>query len=192
VKRPPASRTYLDVTSDDDRFAALFEAHYHRILGYALRRTSEADAADAAAETFTVAWRRFDDVPPGDDALLWLYGVARRVLANQARSARRRARLAAAVDAEPQPVAFEPAAPPSDVALAFARLTDDDRELLALVAWEGLDSSAIAKLLCCSRNAVRIRLHRARRRLASELADGGARAGTVAASAPRSSTGGVT
>jgi RNA polymerase sigma-70 factor, ECF subfamily len=176
VKRQGESRTYLDVTTDEDRFAALFDANYHRILGYALRRTSEADAADAAAETFTIAWRRFEDLPHGDAALLWLYGVARRVLANQARAARRRARLSSAIDAEPRPTASEPAGPPSEAALAFSRLSDDERDLLALVAWEDLDTSAIATLLGCSRNAVRIRLHRARRRLASELAAGDARA----------------
>ena len=61
------------------------------MLGYALRRTDNTDdAADVLAETFLVAWRRPDEIPPGPQARLWLYGTARRVLANQRRAERRR------------------------------------------------------------------------------------------------------
>src|SRR5256714_11167773 len=77
-----------------ERFRSLYEANYHLILGYALRRADAADAADVVAETFTTAWRRLRDVPEGEEARLWLYGVARRVLANQRRAERRRLRLA--------------------------------------------------------------------------------------------------
>ena len=69
------------------RFEEMFTEHYAAVRGYALRRTSADAAQDAVAETFLVAWRRLDDVPP--DALPWLFGVARRVLANQRRSAAR-------------------------------------------------------------------------------------------------------
>ena len=55
-------------------------------------------------------------------------------------------------------------------AVAFAKLRVDERELLALVAWEELDVGEIAQVYTCSRNAARIRLHRARRRFARELA----------------------
>jgi RNA polymerase sigma-70 factor (ECF subfamily) len=156
------------VQDDETRFRALFDAYYHRILGYGLRRTDSEDAADLAAEVFATAWRRLDAVPAGDEALLWLYGVARRTLLNQHRARRRRDRLAATLELQPPPSVEPPA--PGPTALAFSRLDADDRELLALVAWEGLDAQAIATLLGCSTNAVRIRLHRARRRLASELA----------------------
>lgn len=53
------------------------------------------------------------------------------------------------------------------------RLPQHQQELLALNAWEGLDYGEIATVLGCSRNAVRIRLHRARTRLAAELASTG-------------------
>src|SRR3954463_3427484 len=78
---------------DDDkvRFEALYTATYEPILGYALRRCSSPhDAADVVAETFSIAWRRFDDIPSGDSARLWLYGVARRVLANHRRGEKQR------------------------------------------------------------------------------------------------------
>ncbi|MER6172972.1 sigma factor [Streptosporangium sp. NPDC001681] len=67
-----------------DRFEAAYDAYYPAIHQYAARRTgSPDDAADVISETFLTAWRRIGDVPEGERALLWLYGMARRVLANQ-------------------------------------------------------------------------------------------------------------
>ena len=75
------------------QFEAVYTANFGPILGYVLRRTRNGDdAADVVAETFLTAWRRFDEVPPGERARLWLYGVARRVLANHHRGVRRRSR----------------------------------------------------------------------------------------------------
>jgi RNA polymerase sigma-70 factor, ECF subfamily len=155
-----------------DRFHAIYEANYQRVLGYALRRTHRDDAADVVAETFLVAWRRLDEVPVGDAARLWLYGTARRALANQQRSRRRRERLSERVRGEFVHETDQALADPgtSIAAVAFARLRADERELLGLVAWEGLDAGEIAQVCGCSRNAARIRLHRARRRFARELA----------------------
>jgi RNA polymerase sigma-70 factor (ECF subfamily) len=159
-------------TREDERslrFRALYEANYHLILGYALRRVERADALDVVSETFLVAWRRLGQVPPGDEARLWLYGTARRVVANQERAARRRARLHGRL-AEAESVDVPAVEPPHGaVGSAFARLRADDRELLALVAWEGLDAGGVARVVGCSRNAARIRLHRARRRFAAAL-----------------------
>jgi RNA polymerase sigma factor (sigma-70 family) len=164
-------------TSPDEqrrRFEDVYAANCGPVLGYVLRRTgSSDDAADVLAETFLVAWRRLDDMPPGDTARLWLYGVARRVLANQRRGERRRSALAERLRAD---LAARYLAPPppagelAEVASAFHRLPEPDQELIALVGWEGLDTRQVAVALGCSPNAVRIRLHRARRRLAAELA----------------------
>jgi len=156
---------------DRARFSALYEANYHLILGYALRRARHADAADVVAETFTVAWRRLARVPHGDEARLWLYGTARRVLANQERAGRRRTRLVGRLtDEAAVGSCFTADGADESVAAAFARLRPGDRELLALVGWEGLDATQIARVLGCSPNAARIRLHRARKRFAAELA----------------------
>jgi RNA polymerase sigma-70 factor, ECF subfamily len=170
------------------RFESVYLAHYPAVLTYVRRRTDTADdAADAIAETFTTAWRRIDDVPAGDEALLWLYGVARRVLANHRRGESRRTALAVRLRAEL--TEYVDAGPGVDgdhaeVRDAFWRLNDDDRELLSLVGWEGLRAAEIATVLGCSRGAVRLRLHRARKRLAKELDSAGldlARYGTRAA-----------
>jgi RNA polymerase sigma factor (sigma-70 family) len=155
------------------RFRAIYDTNYHRVLGYALRRTaSREDAEDAVAETFLTAWRRLEEIPHGSDTRPWLYGVARNALANQRRSERRRGRLTGRLHAEPPSPAWHWADPNDElapVAAAFPRLNEDDRELLALAAWEELDPGEIATVLGCSRNAARIRLHRARRRLARQL-----------------------
>jgi RNA polymerase sigma-70 factor (ECF subfamily) len=149
----------------------MYTAHYADLLAYVRRRTESADdAADALAETFTTAWRRLGDVPEGEQARLWLYGVARRVLANQRRGETRRTALATRLRDEL--AVWDTVTPHLDtcaIRAAFRRLGPGDRELLSLVSWEGLDSAQIATVLGCSRGAVRIRLHRARKRLAKEL-----------------------
>lgn len=143
-------------------------ANYHRILGYALRRVDPGDAGDVVAETFLAAWRRLADVPTGDEGRLWLYGTGRRIVANQAHSRRRRLRLAARLveHAETERPTPEPS---GAAAAALASLGPLEREAITLTAWEGLSPREVARVLGCSPGAVRVRLHRARRRLAGEL-----------------------
>jgi RNA polymerase sigma-70 factor (ECF subfamily) len=162
---------------DDDRrrrFEELVDANYAPLLGYAMRRVDQpADAADVVCDVFLVTWRRIDDVPTGEESTLWLYGVARRSVANARRGLRRRRalhdRLQAQVDAlrlvSPEPSVVEP------IADALARLSDDDRELLTLTAWEGLSPTQIAAVVGVEPGTVRVRLHRARRRLKALLDD---------------------
>jgi RNA polymerase sigma factor (sigma-70 family) len=175
------------------QFRAVYDANYHRVLGYVLRRTATRDdAEDVVAETFLTAWRRLEQMPPAFGARPWLYGIARNVLANHGRSERRRGRLTDRLYGESVPSSQETHADGDVawVAAAFARLGDDDRELLALAAWEGLDAGEIAAVVGCSRNAARIRLHRARRRLARELQGndvGAARPGPAGGAGGRSS-----
>lgn len=171
-RRPPAMRA--------ERFAApgatrtidsLFELHERRVLAYALRRTpNPADAEDAAAETFAIAWRKIEQAP--DDALPWLLSIARRVISNQRRSRRRRAWLLLKLERHASAQsAILPARDGSDgrVLDALARLRSDDQEILRLVAWDDLDHRAAGLVLGITANAVAIRLHRARKRFREEL-----------------------
>ncbi|MER6008181.1 RNA polymerase sigma factor [Nonomuraea angiospora] len=157
------------------RFESVYQETYGPITAYAARRCdSPQDAADVVAETFAVAWRRIHDLPDGEEATLWLYGTARKVLANHYRGEVRR--QARSVELDTEMADLYGASPDSGVELSaiahvFRNLSDDDRELLALVAWEGLDRQEIAAVLGLSRNAVRIRLHRARKRFARALAE---------------------
>ncbi|MBG0830402.1 RNA polymerase sigma factor [Planomonospora sp. ID67723] len=157
------------------RFEAVYNQAYGRITAYAARRCdSPQDAADVVAETFAVAWRRVDELPAGAEATLWLYGVARKVLANHHRGDNRRRARMVELDAELADLygdSLDSGIERAAIGQAFRTLSDDDRELLSLVAWEGLDREEIATALGLSRNAVRIRLHRARKRFSRALAE---------------------
>ncbi len=151
------------------RFELAFERHHGRVLAYALRRCrTPEDAEDVAASTFAVAWRRYADLPEPESALPWLLGIARRVTADQLRGRRRMLSLLDRLRAQP----VEPPGPRHTTAAAEALsgLRADDRELLRLIAWEGLSQAEAAVVLGVSANAVAIRLHRARKRFAAGLA----------------------
>ncbi|MDH4148178.1 MAG: sigma-70 family RNA polymerase sigma factor [Acidimicrobiia bacterium] len=155
----------MSPSHDRARFEALFERCYPPLLAYARRRApSVADADEVTAEVLMVAWRRLDQVPE-EHPLPWLYGVARNVARNRLRTLQRHDRLVqriAHVPPERDDAAVEL------VREAMAGLDEDDREVLRLAVWEGLSHAEIGVVLGCSANAVGIRLHRARRRLADE------------------------
>jgi len=154
------------------RFDACFEAHYSDVLAYAIRRVEDrATAEDVLAETFAVAWRRREAIP--EAPLPWLYGIAARIIANQQRSARRRLRLRLRLSSEP---ARRSGRDPADVVgerdaivAALSGLSEAQREVLRLAAWEDLDVPDAAAVLGCTPAAFRVRLHRARRELAKHL-----------------------
>ncbi len=156
-----------EVVDREARFRRVCEAHTAAVLAYALRRTSRDDAADVVAETFLVAWRRLDDVDE-PTALPWLYAVARNVLLSQQRAARRQQAIAERVAAGLPEPGETPSGSPR-VLDALAALSEGEREVLMLAAWEELSSREAARVLGCSATAYRIRLHRARKRLRERL-----------------------
>ena len=160
--------------TSERQYRRLFDRHSHEVYAYCRRRTDEATAADAAAETFTVAWRRLDDIPDGEAALGWLYGVARRVLANEYRHTRRSRRLLSRLrnddpPADPTPEVVVRRERDRTLLAALGRLRPEDREVLRLAWWEELPHAEIAALLGCSPQAVAQRIHRAARRVAKEF-----------------------
>ncbi|HVW46662.1 MAG TPA: sigma-70 family RNA polymerase sigma factor [Solirubrobacterales bacterium] len=169
--RPPTSRAR--------QFETIFNACYRRVLGYAIRRTGgdRAAAEDAVSETFLIAWRRLDAIPP--DPLPWLLATARKVLANQRRTARRHSPdgptipLEAVADPAPGASVADRVADRQAFAEAFDSLSAGDREVLALVSWDGLAPREAAAVLGCSAATFSLRLHRARRRLLKRMAASG-------------------
>lgn len=161
--------------SDEIRFRALFDRTYPAVVRYVYNRGHRGpDAEDLVSATFEVAWRRLDDVPDGEHAAPWLLVVARNLSRNAGRRARR------------QRVLVEPAADPADVAGlgggleesvagreqllgALAALKEIDRELILLVAWDGLEPAQAGEVLGLRAGAARSRLHRARNQLAGLL-----------------------
>lgn len=165
----------------EERFGQLYSEYGGRVLTYFKRRTDTEMAQDCTAETFLVAWRRIDDVP--DNALPWLYGVARRVLQNQRRSGGRMARLVERLRGQDPRLAPGPELEVirrlDDAALvnALRRLRPEEQELLLLSNWEELPHADIGQILGCSAHAVDQRIYRAMHRLARELGGAGQKKG---------------
>jgi RNA polymerase sigma factor (sigma-70 family) len=161
------------VSDPEEWFTRLYDAHYRRVLGYALTHAEQGAAEDVASETFLVAWRRAKEVP--EPALPWLLGVARNLVHKQYDAGRRRRALADRVGAltTPEDLAAWDVAEhvvERDAALAaIAALSERDLETLSLVLWEGLTPREAAKVMGCTSAAFLVRLHRARKRLADAL-----------------------
>lgn len=159
--------------TDAQRFEALYREHYRAVARYAHRRIEAATAEEVVAETFAIAWRRLGEVP--DDPLPWLYVVARNVMSGARRAhASSRDKVARIAAMSPSGGSRDPAdayAERDHVRRALMSLSEGDREALRLVAWEGMDHRAAARVCGASRVAFTMRLSRARRRLASALAD---------------------
>lgn len=158
-------------TADAARFAELFDRTHARVLAYALRRVnSPEDAADVVGDTYLAAWRRIEEVPDGEPALFWLFATARRATANQRRGERRRDALTDRLREDLLTQTRDrPDEPESVVGIALRHLSDEDQELLRLDAWEQLPPRDIALVLDLPSATCRVRLHRARRRLAAQI-----------------------
>jgi RNA polymerase sigma-70 factor (ECF subfamily) len=148
-----------------NRFDAIFDTHYLPVSRYCIRRLGSADGEDAAAEVFAITWRRLDLVPPDEKTRAWLLAVAYRVVGNQYRSRSRRRRLSERLKLE-KPFFSEPVVDDEGrlVGEALDSLSNDDREILTMAAWDGLTRSEIASVIGIKENAVDQRLFRARAR----------------------------
>lgn len=156
-------------------FEALYREYERAVHAYCLRRTTREEAADATSEVFVAAFRRLDDVPDRDEALPWLYGVARNVLANRARSLRRRSRLMARAASHheatvpgPEPLVVRNEEH-QELLRALSKLPEKDREILRLVEWEGLSREQVATMFFVSRAAIDKRISRAYKKMARAL-----------------------
>lgn len=157
-----------------ETFDDLYEDNYADVYRYAVRRcASVQDAEDLVAETFAVAWRRLAELPVGNEARLWLFGTARLLRMNQHRSTSRREALAGRLRAVRSRLAAPDIATSAvereRIRRALENLSDPEREVLLLVAWEGLSPSEVATVLDITPAAARKRLERARTRFRQEL-----------------------
>lgn len=165
----------MEANAREQHFRRLFQVEYRHVLAYALRRTGDlADAQEAVADVFTVAWRRIEDAPADEAGRPWLFAIARRTIANQRRAQRRRLALRERLRLQPSTTSgtedlLGERQTLLAVLAAMARLSPDEQEVLRLADWEDLSHREIGVVLGCSENAAAIRLHRARRRLADEF-----------------------
>ncbi len=161
------------VTSAANRLTELWQEHLPALVLFAMRRApSREDAMDVVAEVYLVAWRRIDRVPAGHEARLWLFTVARNVLANQRRGALRRTSLSLRLANEVEmttPDSMDATVTQIAVRDALATLPERSRELLMLVAHDGLSPSEAAQVLGIPAATARVRLHRARTQMRAAM-----------------------
>lgn len=170
MSAPTAVGIVPEQVTRHDYFAKLYDSTYSDLWKYCRRRSrNDADANDHVADVMSTAWRRIDDIPDPPADRLWLFGVAR----NHLRSGRRREDRRSSLNTKLRHNATFTTLIKTDeaeqldvVAVALTQLDDDERELIELVAWDELSHREIAELFDISENAVAIRLHRARARLA--------------------------
>ena len=164
-------------TEADQRFRRLYLDHERDVRNYCRRRLPTADVDDAVADVFVVAWRRIDSLPVPAEVRPWLFGVARNVVRNLEREARRRQRLwgkaAATADrsrreAGPE-VAVVRLGDAETVLAALGTLKPADQEVLRLSKWEELTPAGIALVLRISPAAAGMRVKRASARMANAL-----------------------
>jgi RNA polymerase sigma-70 factor (ECF subfamily) len=157
------------VNDDHRRFTDMYDEYRQRVWAYVVSRAGRQIADEVVSETFAIAWRRLDDVP--ERPLPWLIGVARNVLRENVRAQARRDSLQAELRAWTEGDHAELVAERLEVLRALAALSEDDRELLLLVAWHDLTLKQAAEAVGCGQATFRVRLHRARRRLARALGE---------------------
>ena len=151
--------------STDTAFDTFYEHHAPSISGYVRRRVLVDDVEDVVAQVFLVAWRRFTAIPAPPEDRLWLFGVARRTVADYRRSTLRRKKLQdRLVQESPGPSTVVPFEGGTRTGMALATLEQQDRRLLTMIVLEGLSHAEVGELLGCSANAVELRYRRARER----------------------------
>ena len=157
-----------------ERFRILYNDLYDDLWRYIQRRSiNTEEARDTLSEVFLVAWRRLEDIPAGNEARLWLFGVARNLVKTSWRKRKRSGDLLIRIGSEMSTrVTTDEELDNSGVlkivkALQF--LSENDQEILRLLAWENLSHKEISVVIGCSENAVAIRIRRARVRLMKVL-----------------------
>lgn len=154
------------------RFVALYEDHVDAVMSHCLRHLAPPAAEDAVSDTFLITWRKLDQVPAEPRG--WLIVTARNTIRNRYRTQARtmaletRLQQITSLATEPADVTAQRR---SDLLTALGALTDDEREAILLVSWDGLTGAEAAEALRCSHGALRVRVHRARQKMAAALGD---------------------
>jgi RNA polymerase sigma-70 factor (ECF subfamily) len=159
------------VAEPDKIFTAVYERHHRQVYAYAVGRVGRQLADEVVAETFLVAWRRFAALPRGVP-LPWLLAVARNVVRERYRDEIRHQAVTAEMRAWTGDAVVDVADGVTEraaVLAALAGLSDEDRELLTLVAWQGLAPAEAARVVGCSTGTYFVRLHRARKRFENAI-----------------------
>lgn len=141
-------------------FSELYTHAYPLVYRYVARRIRH-DVDDIAIEVFATAWRRKDKLPESrDDQLLWLYGVARRKVANAIRLSKRKSQFVAGMRNSGQDATGTDAKAVASMLVhsSLSRMKPKEREVLLLVEWDGLSVGEAARILGVSEGVTSKRL----------------------------------
>jgi len=150
-------------------FDAAFSEEFASLHRYLARRVGASAADELAAETFAVAFRRWDRLDPERSVRPWLYGIAANLMRHHWRKERRMLRAYARTGVDPVYTEDEPAEDTRELAAALAELRRDEREILLLHAWAELTDTEIAAALGIPAGTVKSRLSRTREKLRNRL-----------------------
>jgi len=152
-----------------EEFSTRFEGFVAPISRFVSRRVDRQDVEEIVADVFAVAWRKHSGVTAGEE-LPWLYRIASNLIANYRRKNARAVRFFAQILVpDSSPSAESIAIADIHLSRAWASLSATSREVLALVAVDGLSVTEVAQALGVSQNAVSVRLNRARAQLREAL-----------------------
>lgn len=162
-------------------FDEAFETEYEPLRRYLYRRLGSTVADDLAAETFAVAYRRWDDLDPSRPVRPWLYGISANLLRHHWRKERRMLRALARSGVDPvihqedesSVERLDGQAQKQALAAGLAELRPAEREVVLLTAWADLTEREIAEALQIPIGTVKSRLHRARERMRNRLTASG-------------------
>ena len=158
--------------TDSTRLTEALSLNAPDLLRYFERRLNRDDAADALADLMTAGWRRVNALPAGPEQMrMWLFGIARNVIANAARGERRQANLAERLRDILRTTPKEARSIDEDVEVrdAIARLAPDQAELVRLIHWDGFSIAEAGRILDLSASTARTRYQRARADLKAAL-----------------------
>lgn len=172
------------VTGPPDLFGELFERYSGWLYNYCARRVGRQLAEDLVAETFLVAFSRRDryDVA-APSARPWLFGILTNLLRNHHRAEVRWLRALARTGVDPLGGALQvneafadrasarvdALAATRELAEVLAAMPHEQRDVLLLHVWAGMDYPELAAVLGLAPGTVRSRLHRAKARLRQAL-----------------------
>ena len=194
VRAAPRQGSGIGLTEvDQQRFAAVYRDTHADVLRFVARRLNANDgdpmirAEDVTHEAYLVAWKKLAELPLDNaEARAWLFTIARNCLLNDnrshARSQQMQVRIAEGAEVT-VPGPHSGVELRVDLSTAWATLNAESQEVLALSAWEGLNSTQAAQVLGISSTAYRMRLSRARTALRSALTGGFATATATATAA---------
>jgi len=177
VDRSDADLLAAAADGDGEAYGSFFRRHSHAVTAYAVRRCDNADdVADLVSDTFMIALQASGRyIPENVTALPWLYGIARRVLARQRRRKAGFARLLnkstnsqvrfQGIEEDAIAEAIDATRSAPALVEALRGLSKGERDVLELVAFEGLTPSEAAVVLELTPNAARLKLSRARRHM---------------------------